>query len=671
MKDKTVIIPTDPSDEYIQRDRFWTPASLDYAGSNGNLETQYAKANYFSIGDVGDPDWRNARALPFGDENLEAIYPGNRSVSFILYPFEHPDADLVSVNRTKTFIEKDPALEWAIKEFNVLHEKSSRSESEDERMANLSSLISDIRSYQSRQIEEETSVLFVPDWAMDALIYSQMNSYDPESTRVIEEFAMPSSNSGTVISSVPYTDNATIESMFGVTEPYEIRLPDGSKEYCFALKNNSKTFGPYGNKLSALVLRRDRSPFAEKNTQAFRDAQFQKLLAECKISLIKDNDGNYSHIRHPSITSENLAEAKESYDLLAKTIFEGNSTAATIVSEITKITKDLASDEFTRQVKKAGYRVREVIDWCHREYPETSKSFILQEIPEEILVEAIPEYFDLKEKASSRVHNSLYILSYGHGDVLSYTSNREEANNWKNGSADHVLWYLLNKKNREEFMDDISAISSYGFGSKEYVQWKNSIISAILRQKISKTNPAGISYWAPQYKVEDICRITAEYLAFRTTKFIPSKAQASCAWLFSEIPFTRKQINLLNDCLEAYGRAIVEAQQKMPIVRTVYSRIRAKLELLAKRGLLPENAVSAIQENGNISLVYQVMMKPVPTGSSLFELKSNGLISRDEERLGKYLHVDLYFDYVFNKPSDVFKFIRSFVPSQETLDFLQ
>ena len=98
----------------------WTPAAFDYTGAYGNAEAQYAAANFLSIGDVGDPDWRDARRLPFGDEALDALYPGSRTISFIQYPWEHPDADQSDAGPVNRMIESDPALEWTLTEMTKL-----------------------------------------------------------------------------------------------------------------------------------------------------------------------------------------------------------------------------------------------------------------------------------------------------------------------------------------------------------------------------------------------------------------------------------------------------------------------------------------------------------------------------------------------------------------------
>ena len=113
---KQIQIDFSSFDENELGEKHWTPPSHNYFGSHGYNETKLAIVNYLNIGDVGDPEWRDARRLPFGDEALEAFYPGSRGISFIQYPWEHPDADDVDENPVTRMISSDPTLEWALKE---------------------------------------------------------------------------------------------------------------------------------------------------------------------------------------------------------------------------------------------------------------------------------------------------------------------------------------------------------------------------------------------------------------------------------------------------------------------------------------------------------------------------------------------------------------------------
>jgi hypothetical protein len=135
-------------------------------------------------------------------------------------------------------------------------------------------------------------------------------------------------------------------------------------------------------------------------------------------------------------------------------------------------------------------------------------------------------------------------------------------------------------------------------------------------------------------------------------------------WLLNELPFTRKQLDVLSDCLEAYGRAIVSAQQQVPVIRQIFSRLRTVLEqdILADR--VPVVALEQLTNSGTTSFVYKVESLPVPSNEkSKNALYNAGLISPEELRSQSYLAIKLHYEYDFTEPSDVFRFVNKFAAS--------
>lgn len=667
------VVTTEPSSTHLSVDRYWKFPSLDDPGSFCNEAVQLARANYFSVGDVGDPDWRNARALPFGDDSLDAIYPGTRTISFILYPFEHPDADTTPGSRTQRLIERDPALDWALKEMKGFPAEEARTEVQTEKYDALAKFVAEIRGYERRQIEEETLSFMAPAWAIDALLYSKDVAYDSDTTETIESFGFSTANSGTVISSIPYADARTLQAAYGLTETVTITLPTGTKEHCFALKGQEKTFGAYGGGISALVMEKELAPVPSFDFGKFREQEMYRLLGEVGITLVKGEDGNFDSIRHETISSENLAHAKESYDKLAIAIAEANSTANIIAREISNYSQDLYWDAIAATLKKRGFDLRQIVDCAKENEPGLADIHILRQIPTSVLSCIIKDWEEIASDTMERISTARYLLQYGNKEIAGMTTDREAAQAWKSGTGDHILWYLLSSSGKKKFLSEPEAIATFGFATPGYNRWRDSLVGRIIWErnmnldKAKKTNPRNSS---SNFTMDDLNKIVSEYLSFATTKYIPSRTQRECDWLLKELPFTRKQINLLSDVLEAYGRAIVAAQQKVLILPQVYSRIRIKLENMAFARELPADAIESIRNNKRVSLVYQVAIKPVPTDKlTLAQLKRKSLISPKEESAGKYLHVDVYFDYDFKKPSDVFKFVREFVPSADTITY--
>jgi hypothetical protein len=132
-------------------------------------------------------------------------------------------------------------------------------------------------------------------------------------------------------------------------------------------------------------------------------------------------------------------------------------------------------------------------------------------------------------------------------------------------------------------------------------------------------------------------------------------------WLLGELPFTRKETSVLNDCLEAYGRAIISAQQKVPVIRQVFSRLKTAVERDLASSNVPRFALERISSSGNVSFVYKLTNNPIPTDKAkLQSLINSGLLSQDEVKAGTYLAIDLHYEYIFTEPSDVFRFVNNF-----------
>jgi hypothetical protein len=139
-------------------------------------------------------------------------------------------------------------------------------------------------------------------------------------------------------------------------------------------------------------------------------------------------------------------------------------------------------------------------------------------------------------------------------------------------------------------------------------------------------------------------------------------------WLLGELPFTRKELNILNDCLEAYGRAIVSAQQKVPTIRQVFGRFKSVLEHDISNGSVQDSTLARIVNSGTTSFVYKVKSKPVPQDLKIRKsMYDAGLVSNEELRAGNYLAIKLYYKYDFTEPSDVFKFVNNFNASPNAI----
>jgi hypothetical protein len=641
MSKSTTIDFSDYSDD-IYNNSFWAPSSKDYFGSHGYSESRYAIANFLSIGDVGDPEWREARRLPFGDEALEALYPGSRGISFIQYPWEHPDADTSVENPVSRLIDNDLAFDWALKEMQNL-------DSNSERYQKLSAFIAEIRNYNNIQIEEE-AFIHAPSWAMDALIHAQENAYDSETTKIVEEFGARGANSGKVISTTMYPSYDDVKRIADVHDEYKINMP-GFKQHCFALKNGKKVFGPYGSSYAAFTLFKDPNRDIS-GSSSYRREQMFKALNDSGIVPVFDQDNNLSHINHISVTPDNLIQAKANYSNLANIINEANTTMSMIMGHVRNLQEDIYWDKLKLYLKKLKI-YDDVMSWSADLSTENKRFSSLQTIGHEGLDILIDDYSTIKSKIYSRINNNYYVLNVGKNTQIGITDSLELANYFKDGDADDLLYFLM-PPNGQKKLETLSQVKeTYGYNSKQHKDWVSKSLKIILS--------------SGKYKKDTIQDLICQYNTSRRAKTIYSRTMREYGWLLGDLPFTRAEITTMNDCLEAYGRAIVAAQQQVPIIKQVFARLKSKVEKDILDNTLPAATIERIAKSGLVNFVYSVKIKPIPVGQQSTELVNANLISKQELMEGSYLDITLHYDYVFHNPSDVFRYINNFAVGSKTV----
>jgi hypothetical protein len=642
-KSKVIDFSDINDDEIIEK--YWTPSALDYAGQYGSYETIYATANYLNIGDVGDPDWREARRLPFGDEALEALYPGSRALSFLQYPWEHPDADTDTGNPVKSYLERDASLEWAILEMN-------KCEVGSERHTALSDFLADARDYSNRQIEEE-GFIHAPSWAMDAIIYSQEHSFNEEQTKIIEEFSPKGSQAAKVISSTPYADGNTIETMKDIHHEYTIKFNDKGKLYTFALKDGKKVYGPYGHGISCIKFYKGKNTW-EPKAQEFRFDEMYKALHSCEITPIFDNTMTLDSISHPRITLENLKHAKENYSNLANIIHDANFTTGSIVNHIKLLEEDIFWETLDKSFRKDG---------IYRTTIDTAKQMNLsgatpRALGKKNLEKIVDDFAKYESQAQSRMQSAYYVLTVGKNTTVAVTPDKALADMFKSGSAEDVLYFLLPEKLRNSLGSLQTTVEQYGYGSPEYKKWKISATKFLTSDK-------------SKYTLESLQEIISLYNTNHKVKSILPKTIREYGWLLGEIPFTRAQINMLSTCLDSYGKAIIAVQQTSPLIKPLYARLKNSIENEIDNGRLPADIVTRIADMKNISFVYNLNKTEIVNKAEAKKLFDAGLASESEIKAGNYLKIELLFDYVFNNPSDVFRYISNFVPSANAVRLAQ
>jgi len=628
--------------EDIYTNSFWTPPSQDYYGSHSHTEVKFATANFLGIGDVGDEDWRDARSLPFGDEALEALYPGSRGVSFIQYPWEHPDADTQLENPISRMLESDPAFEWALKEMETL-------ESNSPRYKDLANFIAEVRNYNNIQIEEEAFV-HAPSWAMDALIYAQENSFDSETTKIVEEFGPRSSTAGKVISTTMYPSTKDIKSINNIHDEYKISIP-GFKQHCFALKNGKKVFGPYGPAYAALTLYKG-SNRQEGDANLYRREQMFRALNENGIVPVFDEDKTLCYINHEPVTPDNLLAAKANYSNLANIINDANTTMAMIIGHVRNLQEDIYWDKLKQYLVKIKV-YDDVISWSAG-LTDTNKTMsCLRAIGHEGLESLIEDYATIRTNIYSKIDMNYYVLTVGKNTQVGITDSLEHATYFKNGDADDLLYFLLPASGQKKLGFLSSVKETYGYNSKQHRVWIEKATKIILS--------------AGKYKKDTIQTLVSEYNVNKKVKTIYSRTMREYGWILAELPFTRSEIQILNDCLEAYGRAIVAAQQNVPIIKQVFGRLKSRIHKDLEDNLIPIHTVDRIAKYGLANLVYTVKRREIPAKHICERLITADLISSKEIAEGSYLDISIDYDYVFSNPSDVFRYVNNFAVIPATI----
>jgi hypothetical protein len=245
-------------------------------------------------------------------------------------------------------------------------------------------------------------------------------------------------------------------------------------------------------------------------------------------------------------------------------------------------------------------------------------------------------------------------LTVGKNNQICITDSKEKADYFKSGSSEDLLYFLLDKKSKDKLGTLEDVYITYGYNSPEHQEWVASALK-VLSGKYSK------------YSQESIQALIGQYNVNRKTKTIVSRTMREYGWLFADLPFTRKEIDVLNNCLEAYGRAIVAAQQNVPAIKQLFARFKSKVEKDLIDNRIPSYAVHAISEKQMINFVYQIKDKEIPSGKEREDLISYGLISQAEIKANKYLDIELHYDYIFTNPSDVFKYVSNFAVSTSTV----
>jgi hypothetical protein len=626
-------------------EKYWTPPTLNYGGQYGAYETIYATANYLSIGDVGDPDWREARRLPFGDEALEALYPGNRALSFIQYPWEHPDADTDTGNPVKSYLEKDSGIEWVILEMN-------KTEVGSERYNHLSEFLAEARDYNNRQVEEE-GFIHAPSWAMDAIIYSQEHSYNEEHTKLIEEFLPKGSQAARVISSAPYADGNTIETMRDIHHEYTISFQEKGRLYTFALKDGKKTYGPYGGKINSIKFYRGKNTW-EPKAQEFRLEEMYKLLHSASITPIFNSKMELERIQHPDITLDNLKYAKENYSLLANAIHEANFITGSIVGHIRKLEEDIFWETLDKKLRKD--RIYSGIRDAAREL--NLSGITPRQIGKDGMSKILEDFPKIQAEIETRIQTPYYVLNVGRNTTVAVTPDKTLADMFKTGSAEDLLYFMLPDKMRIKLGSLEDTITQYGYDSEEYRRWKIAATKFLTSDK-------------SKYTTKSLQEMVCLYNINHKVKVIRPKTLREYGWLLAEIPFTRTQINLMSSCLDLYGKAIIATQQNSPSIKPLYARIKNFLEYQIQNNKIPKHILLEIANMRNISFVYNLEKTEITNKAEAKKLFEAGLASDTEIKVGNYLKIELMFDYVFDNPSDVFRYISNFGPSIKAVQLAQ
>ncbi len=298
---------------------------------------------------------------------------------------------------------------------------------------------------------------------------------------------------------------------------------------------------------------------------------------------------------------------------------------------------------------------KNVMSWSADLSPDKKSASCLRAIGHDGLEELIDDYLTLRTSITERINTNYYVLTVGKSTTLAITSSKEAADVFKTGNAEDAIYFMLPKNLQDKLGYLSKTIEMYGYDSAEYAAWKKTAFGYLNSPK-------------SKYRKDTIQNLITLYNSNRRVKTVTSRSMREYGWLLAELPLTRKEIKVMNDCLEAYGRAIVSAQQQTPIVRQVFGRLKNALEQDIANNNVPLCTLERIANSGIASFIYKVSTKPVPSDiTAKTFLVDSGLVSAEELKANSYLAIDLHYDYDFDEPSDVFRYVSHFSASQAAI----
>lgn len=638
------------------RGRHWTPVRKDDNGPYGNGEMQLASANYFNQGDVGNDIWMAERRLPLGDYGNSMI--GISGNVMMLFGFEdHPTlAPKPSRNAAEEFMSSDPAVRWAMDEYQELNEGDPSSENA-ERMTQLASFIAEAKEYHQRLYEDK--LVTVPDWAMDVLNRAVEIglTYDPQ---IVPESGEPSTLKSNPVSVTPMPRIDEVKKFNDVVDDYVIEA-EGQREWCIALVDGEKTMGPCGRKTGVLKLGKPANVVYGREAAEFRHQTFMAMLRDYGFTVGRNDENGQANFTftYPHQV-EDLAKAEQDYGRMASEIARISSLNATILTHREDLIKEL-NREALKQICEADSEISAFLK------AKSGKKHVALITKDEILSLLDDQTIDnLAAKVHQKVSQPTYLLqvkdTWG-WQVVRISKNEEVADRWRS-AINRDLPYFFGTPQQQYKLGQPSKLRppNYDEASEE------------ARANVDLEVELATNLWLEEDNINngEISRLIPHFNAGHRVKVLASRADRLTGWLIPEMPLNSQHLKLARQALDLIGKKIVRARMSNndPTIKFAFRKLQKAIEGRLDRWTPEEsdmtlNVIERIA-NGFVDLSFDTKLIPTPKDKKLLtSLVKYGYVLPQEQGREYFVAPELHFNKVFLNHEEVFSICKGFRPTKE------
>jgi hypothetical protein len=670
-------------------DRYYKYVVEDESGLYGSDALISSTANYWNEGDVGNEIWVNARRLPFGDECDSRFIITQDSVIFLGFedhafarqePHEKPEDH---------WEENDPAYLWAVHQLtDIMNMGADVDEETWRKKESLLSFINEVKQFHTRQVEETT--MTVPGWAMDSILYAMEEFRSPD-TEVIEFIdRVPVALKPKVISRTPVMARDEVERYHNIETPFVVHHAN-EREWCIALVEGKKKYGPYGSVLGATTFLKPANRDNMTEVASHREKVLRELLRDhgfrCEDTV--DEDGNAIFSYEFIFTDENrdnIQVLETTYSHLAGEISRIASLKQTVDLYVASVRDEVYREKFYKGLKK-----RHITDKAKEKFELqqnlTYEGFLIHIAQQEYEVTHISQCpvewcvdvlnflpGNIGTRYNTRINEATdkvcYLLrvnkQYGH-EVVTVTYDKTLADLWMKAGSDDLPYFLASSAEREE----TDMPSSYLQGFEE--------MSDDARNEANDLYEESMKYWwwegRPNHKVA--MSYIPMFNAGRSVEWVVPRHQQESRFLNAQVPLNLRQLGIAKEALAALGRYIVSLRMKNKVYKDLFSKSQHMLRWMLvnydryEKALTPSVLRCIADGTVDLHMGSKTLQWPSQPAVARIYLDAN-LVNVDEFNRQNTITVPvLSFNMTCNDHVSVFGIVQNFHPNNENRQLAQ